>query len=64
MKGEEGPVAKEDSEYPDWLWGLLDGKKNESEGGTAGDAFGKLHQSIAERGWDRQSDYGEGPAVQ
>ena len=52
IKGQEGPVAKEDSEYPDWLWGLLDGKRNESEQGTAGDAFGKLDHSIAKRGLD------------
>ena len=55
IKGQEGPLAKEDSEYPDWLWGLLDSKSNESEEGKAGDAFGKLHHSIAKRGWDWQS---------
>ena len=26
QKGDE-PVAKEDSEYPDWLWDMLDHKK-------------------------------------
>lgn len=38
-------VAKEDSEYPDWLWGLLDPKGGEAEEGKVGDAFGKLHHS-------------------
>lgn len=45
IKGQEGPFAKEDSEYPDWLWGLLDPKSNEAEEGKVGDAFGKLHRS-------------------
>ncbi|KAL9103521.1 MAG: hypothetical protein Q9163_001439 [Psora crenata] len=43
IKGEESPTAREDHEYPDWLWGLLDeskSKKGES-GENEGDAFAK-----------------------
>ena len=46
IKGQEGPVAKEDSEYPEWLWGLLEPKQGGTdEEGLVGDAFGKLHHS-------------------
>ncbi|KAL8902362.1 MAG: hypothetical protein Q9207_004765 [Kuettlingeria erythrocarpa] len=46
LKHCDPPVAKEDHEYPDWLWGLLDqgkyGGKGELDGGSAeGDAFSK-----------------------
>ncbi|CAF9938931.1 hypothetical protein IMSHALPRED_001143 [Imshaugia aleurites] len=42
IKGQEGPVAREDSEYPEWLWGLLGPKKGDmTEEGAAGDAFAK-----------------------
>ncbi|KAI4100667.1 MAG: hypothetical protein L6R37_005330 [Teloschistes peruensis] len=27
VKGKEMPLAREDGEYPDWLWGLLEGGK-------------------------------------
>lgn len=46
IKGKDGPVAKEDHEYPEWLWGLLD-KKEKASGagdadGQAGDEYGEL----------------------
>ncbi|KAL8714410.1 MAG: hypothetical protein Q9220_001743 [cf. Caloplaca sp. 1 TL-2023] len=45
LKNKEPPVAKEDSEYPDWLWGLVPGdggKEGGEEGGKGGgDAFSK-----------------------
>ena len=44
VKGQEAPLAKEDSEYPSWLWGLLDmGAKTGEVEGQAGDAFGRWH---------------------
>lgn len=43
LKGQDPPLAKEDSEYPDWLWGLLDaGGKDIEADGDAGDAFGEF----------------------
>ncbi len=47
IKGKDGPVAREDHEYPEWLWGLLD--KNEKASGVgdaeaeaeAGDEYGE-----------------------
>ncbi|KAL9074006.1 MAG: hypothetical protein Q9161_002628 [Pseudevernia consocians] len=41
IKGQEAPVAREDSEYPEWLWGLLAPKQGANEEGVAGDAFAK-----------------------
>ncbi|KAL8762291.1 MAG: hypothetical protein Q9184_001660 [Pyrenodesmia sp. 2 TL-2023] len=46
LKNKDPPVAKEDKDYPDWLWGLLDqgkfGRKGEIDGGSGeGDAFSK-----------------------
>ncbi|KAI4191019.1 MAG: hypothetical protein L6R41_000408 [Letrouitia leprolyta] len=45
LKNREPPVAKEDHEYPDWLWGILDqgkfGTKGAEEGGGEGDLFSK-----------------------
>lgn len=46
LKNSEPPVAREDNEYPDWLWGLLDqgkyGGKGKLDGGSGeGDAFCK-----------------------
>ncbi|KAL8936063.1 MAG: hypothetical protein Q9211_004369 [Gyalolechia sp. 1 TL-2023] len=45
LKDKEPPVAREDDEYPDWLWGLLDqgkfGKKGTEGGGGEGDLFSK-----------------------
>ena len=44
IRGQEPPVAKEDGEYPEWLWGLLDEMKGEGgKGEGEGDAFGELH---------------------
>ena len=41
MKGQEAPLAREDSEYPSWLWGLLGtGSKDVKADEEAGDAFG------------------------
>ena len=41
IKGKEAPIAREDHEYPDWLWGLLDNqKKSEKEGAQEGDIYG------------------------
>lgn len=39
MKDKSDPVAMEDSEYPDWLWRILDDQKGagtESGGSDAG----------------------------
>ncbi|KAL9137282.1 MAG: hypothetical protein Q9175_001508 [Cornicularia normoerica] len=42
IKGQEGPIAKEDSEYPEWLWGLLEPKHGGlTAEGVVGDAFAK-----------------------
>lgn len=35
MKGKNDPVALEDTEYPSWLWGLLN--KKGGDGDAAGD---------------------------
>lgn len=41
-KGQDAPLAKEDSEYPEWLWGLLDTSSKSAENeGEVGDAFGE-----------------------
>ncbi|KAI4259718.1 MAG: hypothetical protein L6R42_004444 [Xanthoria sp. 1 TBL-2021] len=42
-KNKEPPVAREDAEYPDWLWGLLGkgGVSGEEGGKGGGDAFSK-----------------------
>lgn len=45
IKGKDGPVAKEDHEYPDWLWGLLDKTEKVSGVGAVeegADKFGEL----------------------
>ena len=43
IKGQEAPLAREDDEYPSWLWGLLSTGKEENESsGLMGDAFGEL----------------------
>lgn len=52
LKNKEPPVAKEDNEYPDWLWGLLDqgkfGGKRKLDGGSGeGDAFCKSSLSAS-----------------
>ena len=42
IKGHEAPLAREDDEYPSWLWGLLSTGKEESDSsGPMGDAFGE-----------------------
>ena len=42
IKGQEAPLAREDDEYPSWLWGLLSADKEESgASGQTGDAFGE-----------------------
>ncbi|KAL8933354.1 MAG: hypothetical protein Q9216_006408 [Gyalolechia sp. 2 TL-2023] len=45
LKNKEPPVAREDDEYPGWLWGLLDqgkfGAQGAEEGGGKGDLFSK-----------------------
>ena len=41
IKGKDAPIAKEDHEYPDWLWGLLDSQKeSRKEGAQEGDLYG------------------------
>ncbi|KAL8768549.1 MAG: hypothetical protein Q9209_005234 [Squamulea sp. 1 TL-2023] len=42
-KNKEPPVAREDGEYPEWLWGLLNTGKGEEDKGIrgGGDAFSK-----------------------
>jgi large subunit ribosomal protein L54 len=41
IKGKSDPVAKEDSEYPEWLWSCLDVQKKASDAAEdeAGDEF-------------------------
>lgn len=44
VKGQDAPIAKEDSEYPAWLWGLLSEKRGkveakEGEEGEEGDFY-------------------------
>ena len=47
IKGQEAPLAKEDSEYPEWLWGLLGtGVQGGEAEGEVGDAFGMLHSAF------------------
>ncbi|KAF2238026.1 hypothetical protein EV356DRAFT_508619, partial [Viridothelium virens] len=46
IKGETDPLAKEDEEYPDWLWDILRDSSANGEGGDdgqggAGDQFAK-----------------------
>lgn len=42
-KRQEPPTAKEDDEYPSWLWGLLEKTAKGVEGeGETGDAFGRF----------------------
>lgn len=38
IKGKEAPLAKDDSEYPEWLWGLLDKDKLKDEQNEKGEA--------------------------
>ena len=50
-KNKESPVAREDWEYPDWLWGLLgQGKEEGGKGGGGGDAFCKWALFLFVRG--------------
>ena len=42
VKGQEAPLAREDDEYPNWLWGLLSaGQEEKDSSGPMGDAFGE-----------------------
>lgn len=42
IKGQEAPLAREDGEYPNWLWGLLgSGSTVEEAEGAVGDALGR-----------------------
>jgi len=42
IKGQEAPLAKDDGEYPHWLWGLLGtGDKSGELEGASGDLFGE-----------------------
>ena len=56
IKGQEAPLAREDDEYPGWLWGLLStGKEDSDSSGPMGDAFGEyivysLHQLAPKQG--------------
>lgn len=52
MKNQEQPKAWADDEYPEWLWGLLDSKKEDgggegsgsgSGGGVGGKGFGDAY---------------------
>ena len=40
IKGKDPPIAREDHEYPDWLWGLLDKKNEGGKQEGEGDLFG------------------------
>ena len=58
IKGQEAPLAKEDSEYPSWLWNLLATGSKDGEGEEqVGDAYGKcclfatLCVSNVQRSW-------------
>jgi hypothetical protein len=39
LKNATDPVAMEDSEYPAWLWTVLDKQEKKAEKGAAGDLF-------------------------
>lgn len=41
MKSKDPPVALEDHEYPEWLWGLLEAKKEKVA--AEGDLYGRNH---------------------
>ncbi|MCJ1302549.1 hypothetical protein MMC08_005353 [Hypocenomyce scalaris] len=43
VKAKEGPVAKEDSEYPAWLWGLLVEAEKKAEGKDGKEGEGDLY---------------------
>ena len=46
IKGQDAPLAKEDKDYPEWLWGLLKpGEKGSDADGAVGDAFGESRTS-------------------
>ena len=40
VKGKEDPVAREDGEYPEWLWGVL--RRKQEEVGGLGEGEGDL----------------------
>ncbi|KAF2875021.1 mitochondrial ribosomal protein L37-domain-containing protein [Massariosphaeria phaeospora] len=41
LKNQTDPVALEDSEYPTWLWTILEKQESKAEAGGAGDLFSK-----------------------
>ncbi|PWW76914.1 hypothetical protein C7212DRAFT_319073 [Tuber magnatum] len=42
LKNRSDPIAKEDSEYPEWLWSMLDNKAGAGgDSAAAGDAYSK-----------------------
>ena len=43
FKGRDGPVAKDDSEYPSWLWGLLSPTKAKGAESEEADNAGDLY---------------------
>ncbi|KAL9600427.1 MAG: hypothetical protein Q9219_003180 [cf. Caloplaca sp. 3 TL-2023] len=49
LKNKEPPVAKEDHEYPDWLWGLLDQGKFGAKAGEGGEAEGDMFSKSAKQ---------------
>ncbi|KAI4175245.1 MAG: hypothetical protein LQ343_001781 [Gyalolechia ehrenbergii] len=49
FKNKEPPVAKEDDEYPSWLWGLLDQGKFGAKGGEGGGGEGDLFSKSAKQ---------------
>lgn len=46
IKGKTDPVAMEDSEYPEWLWRILEDKKVEEETGTDADIYCKCSELL------------------
>jgi hypothetical protein len=48
IKGKNDPVAMEDSEYPEWLWRILEDKKAEDEKGTDADIYCKRSEPLDE----------------
>jgi hypothetical protein len=39
LKNQSDPIAMEDSEYPSWLWEILQKQEKKAEAGAAGDLF-------------------------
>jgi len=49
MKNKPDVVALEDSDYPHWLWGLLDGSEKQSNSGSGGVDVSKMHKKERKR---------------